>query len=76
IEECVTSDNSPLAGIIDVPTAGRIYRDHLRGTGRHGNLLWALLVLGRWMDTYSGARSEECEARGERREKDPESSSH
>jgi hypothetical protein len=38
--------------LIDRPTARKLYRAHLSGTGRHGGVLWALLVLARWADRH------------------------
>jgi hypothetical protein len=32
--------------------AGALYDSHMRRTGRHGALLWSLLVLGAWSDRY------------------------
>lgn len=51
-ESAVLSPNSPVANLIDQPTVARLYRAHLNRTGRHGALLWSLMVLGRWADVY------------------------
>jgi hypothetical protein len=29
-----------------------LYRDHLSGVGRHGAILWAVLVLAHWSERY------------------------
>ena len=49
----VHNTSAELAAFIDQKTAGGLYRRHQSGIGRHGNLLWALLVLGRWAEKWS-----------------------
>lgn len=51
-ESAVLSPTSRVAGLIDQQTVGRLYRAHLNRTGRHGAVLWSLMVLGRWADAY------------------------
>jgi asparagine synthase (glutamine-hydrolysing) len=51
-EDTVLSPSRPLAGLVNLSVAGALYRDHLRGTGRHGSVLWALLMLARWSERY------------------------
>ena len=41
--------NGPLAGLLDTQELARLLESHRRGTGRHGQLLWALMVLGEWV---------------------------
>ena len=53
-EESVLSRSSPVATYINQRTAAELYRQHRARTGRHGSLLWALLVLGCWMKQYEG----------------------
>jgi asparagine synthase (glutamine-hydrolysing) len=54
-ETAVLGTNARLRDLIDPAAARPLYRAHLSGLGRHGNLLWALLVLARWADRYLGA---------------------
>jgi asparagine synthase (glutamine-hydrolysing) len=51
-ESAVLSPNSHVANLIDQQTVGQLYRSHLNRTGRHGAVLWSLMVLGRWADAY------------------------
>ena len=51
-EATVLDPRAPLDGLIDRARAGRVYRAHLAGVGRHGATLWSLLVLACWADRY------------------------
>jgi asparagine synthase (glutamine-hydrolysing) len=51
-EAAVLDRTSPVGGLIDQDRAGRLYRAHLAGVGRHGNVLWSLLVLALWSNRY------------------------
>jgi asparagine synthase (glutamine-hydrolysing) len=51
-EDSVLRPGARVTDLIDIDTARRLYRSHLRGTGRHGGTLWALLVLARWAERY------------------------
>jgi asparagine synthase (glutamine-hydrolysing) len=51
-EASVLQPGARVADLIDTETARRLYRSHLRGVGRHGSTLWALLVLARWAERY------------------------
>jgi asparagine synthase (glutamine-hydrolysing) len=51
-EETVLGSQSRLAGLIDRGIVEKLYRAHLAGTGRHGQVLWPLLVLAHWADRY------------------------
>jgi asparagine synthase (glutamine-hydrolysing) len=54
--DAVLQPGAPVAGLIDQTTAGRLYEAHRIGVGRHGGILWSLLILARWTDHYlSGA---------------------
>jgi asparagine synthase (glutamine-hydrolysing) len=53
-ESAVLGPRARVADFLDLPTAGRLYRSHLAGVGRHGNVLWSLLVLARWAECYLG----------------------
>jgi asparagine synthase (glutamine-hydrolysing) len=51
-EDGVLGPGAPAAGLIDVAAARQVYRAHLAGTGRHGDVLWSLLMLARWAERY------------------------
>lgn len=51
---------SPLGNYLDLAGVRSLFESHQRGTGRHGNLLWALSVLDSWMRRQSAAP--QCEA--------------
>jgi asparagine synthase (glutamine-hydrolysing) len=51
-EDAVLAPSSRVASLIDVPLAARLHRSHASGRGRHGALLWSLLVLARWADRH------------------------
>jgi asparagine synthase (glutamine-hydrolysing) len=55
VETAVLEPRARVADLVDQPTARKLYRAHLRGTGRHGGVLWSLLVLARWAERYLGA---------------------
>lgn len=56
-EALVLGPRERVADLIDQSSARRLYRHHLAGVGRHGNVLWSLLVLARWAGEYLGPRS-------------------
>jgi asparagine synthase (glutamine-hydrolysing) len=51
-EANVLSPSGKVGELIDQAQVRRTYDAHLRRTGRHGNVLWALLVLGTWAERY------------------------
>lgn len=53
----VLNSNSLLAQYINVNAARVMYESHCRGTGRHGQLIWSLLVLARWLDAWAKPES-------------------
>lgn len=53
-EDTVLSKQNRAADFIDQRAVGELFRSHQRGLGRHGRLLWALLVFGKWADVYLG----------------------
>jgi asparagine synthase (glutamine-hydrolysing) len=53
-EDTVLKPHTRLEGLVDRVAAGELFRAHLRGTGRHGGPLWALLVLAHWAERYLG----------------------
>jgi len=55
IQNIVLQEASPIADYIDVPQARRMYEQHCRYVGQHGQVLWSLLVLGRWLGEWSEA---------------------
>jgi asparagine synthase (glutamine-hydrolysing) len=56
-QESVLAPSTRVSGLVDQPTVRRLFEAHRRGLGRHGNVLWSLLVLARWADRYLGASS-------------------
>ena len=52
--DLVLAPSAPIAEFIDVPTANELYRAHVKRSGRHGTVLWSLLVLGAWTQRYLG----------------------
>ena len=56
VNDIVLNTNSELARYIDIKHTQQIYQAHCRHTGHHGQLLWSLLVLGRWLEHYSGGQ--------------------
>ncbi|MBN1912580.1 MAG: hypothetical protein JW818_22860, partial [Pirellulales bacterium] len=54
-DSAVLGPNSPVAGLIDQAVARRLARAHRARTGRHGAVLWAVLVLARWAEEYTGS---------------------
>jgi asparagine synthase (glutamine-hydrolysing) len=51
-EDTVLTPGARVAGLISRPTARKLFDAHLRGTGRHGAVLWSLLVLASWAERY------------------------
>ena len=54
-EAAVLAPQARLRPLVDAAAVGKLYRRHLSGLGRHGPVLWSLLVLARWADRYLGA---------------------
>jgi asparagine synthase (glutamine-hydrolysing) len=54
-EDLVLDPRQPVAALIDQDTARRVFRSHVAGTGRHGSVLWSLLVLAKWTERYRPA---------------------
>jgi asparagine synthase (glutamine-hydrolysing) len=52
VEDAVFSPGARVATLIEQPAARALYRSHRAGIGRHGQVLWGLLVLSRWCDRY------------------------
>jgi asparagine synthase (glutamine-hydrolysing) len=51
-ETNVLSPSARVSQLIDQTAARRLFAKHLGRWSRHGNLLWALLVLGAWAERY------------------------
>lgn len=56
-ESTVLAPGSSVAALLDQSTIRRLFRSHLARVGRHGNVLWAVLVLACWMDRYLTSRA-------------------
>jgi asparagine synthase (glutamine-hydrolysing) len=55
-EDVVLKSSTQLDALVDRSAVQALYRSHLRGSGRHGGILWAMLVLARWSERYLSAR--------------------
>jgi asparagine synthase (glutamine-hydrolysing) len=53
-ETAVLDSGARVRDFVDQTTVRKLYQAHLSGIGRHGNVLWALLVLARWADRHLG----------------------
>jgi asparagine synthase (glutamine-hydrolysing) len=51
-ESTVLQPRARIADLVDQSVARSLYGAHLRGTGRHGSVLWTLLVLAHWAERY------------------------
>ena len=51
-ESSVLESSARVGAFIDQAVARNLYQTHQRGLGRHGNLLWSLLILGRWAEKH------------------------
>ncbi len=54
-EDAVLSPGARVAALVNQELAGKLYRAHRSGLGRHGDVLWSLLVLARWAERYLAA---------------------
>ena len=52
VEDSLLAESAPVANLINQATVRAMYRRHCAGVGRHGGVLWSLLVLAEWMQTY------------------------
>jgi asparagine synthase (glutamine-hydrolysing) len=50
--DTVLSLGHPVSELISPSVAERLFDQHRLGIGRHGNVLWSLLVLARWCEEY------------------------
>jgi asparagine synthase (glutamine-hydrolysing) len=53
-ESTVFDSKARVRDLVDQSVARKVYQAHLAGTGRHGSLLWSLLMLARWTEHYLG----------------------
>jgi asparagine synthase (glutamine-hydrolysing) len=51
-QSTVLDPQARVRDLVDQAVAGRLYHSHRAGTGRHGNVLWGLLILARWVERY------------------------
>jgi len=51
-EDIVLATNSRVGDFINKDVVRQLNKAHQRGTGRHGNVLWAILVLSHWCNRY------------------------
>ena len=56
IQQFVVNPDGPIAQFISVKQAGRLFNAHCQGRGRYGQVLWSLLVLGRWLDAWGSGQ--------------------
>jgi asparagine synthase (glutamine-hydrolysing) len=51
-ESAVLDRGAAVADLVHQETARRVYAAHRARRGRHGNVLWSLLILARWAEKY------------------------
>jgi len=51
-EAAVLQPNSGLHHLVSQDVARKLFHSHLSGRGRHGSVLWSLLMLARWSERY------------------------
>jgi asparagine synthase (glutamine-hydrolysing) len=51
-EAAVLDPRAQVRDLLDQATARSVYHAHLSGRGRHGPILWSLLILARWAERY------------------------
>jgi asparagine synthase (glutamine-hydrolysing) len=54
--ETVLDCHSAVAELIDQRRAAELLDEHQQGRGRHGQVLWSLLVLSRWTERFLSPR--------------------
>jgi asparagine synthase (glutamine-hydrolysing) len=55
VEETVLHPRARVGALVNQDVARQLFQAHASGQGRHGNVLWSLLVLARWADRYLAA---------------------
>ena len=58
ILQFVVNPNAPIAQFINVVQAGRLFKAHCQGRGRYGQVLWSLLILGRWLEAWGSGKTQ------------------
>jgi asparagine synthase (glutamine-hydrolysing) len=53
-EGAVLEPQARVSNLINQNLARKLYQAHQAGIGRHGNVLWSLLVFARWSERYLG----------------------
>ncbi|HTU93549.1 MAG TPA: asparagine synthase (glutamine-hydrolyzing) [Gemmataceae bacterium] len=56
-ESAVLDPQARVRDLVDQSVIRKIYETHRSGTGRHGGVLWSLLVLARWAERYLASRA-------------------
>jgi asparagine synthase (glutamine-hydrolysing) len=51
-EDTVLDPRARVADLISQATVRQLYQTHRAGTGRHGSVLWSVLILARWAERY------------------------
>jgi asparagine synthase (glutamine-hydrolysing) len=54
----VLDGGAPVGEFVDQAAVAIMYDAHRRRVGRHGAVLWSLMVLGQWMNRYLGQEAE------------------
>ena len=52
VQDIVLQPNAQISQYINTNYVGRMFKSHCNQTGRFGQVLWSLLMLGRWLDQY------------------------
>jgi hypothetical protein len=51
-QDAVLGTSGPAADLLDRRRVTSLFEEHCRGRGRHGAVLWSLLVLSRWAEKF------------------------
>jgi asparagine synthase (glutamine-hydrolysing) len=51
-EDTVLAPRARVADLVSQATVRQLYQTHRAGTGRHGGVLWSVLILARWAERY------------------------
>lgn len=52
LQDVVLQKAAPISQFVNQKYVEKMYRAHCQKTGRFGQILWSLLVFGRWLDAY------------------------
>jgi asparagine synthase (glutamine-hydrolysing) len=52
VEAILLAPGARVAALLNQAAVRTLYRSHLAHTGRHGRVLWNLLVLAHWAERY------------------------